>query len=154
MKLIFSLLILNVFLKFENADLEPFVVQPINNKICIIILKSPFCHECMETIENSIKNIKERNFKYYILPYSKVSIIERKQMIDFLSKQFNPDNFIFLHTKSDFDMFCKNYKILNFPSIILQEDTLIQIIPYEKIFKDYYQSKSMTDSIFVSFNKN
>ena len=105
---------------------------------CVILLIQPIaCHKCYVEIDESIREIKNRKFNYYILLESERRVTSRKAAISIYEKNhgLKPDKFIFARDSEAYKKFQEDEGLTYSPVLILIKNGKTEIYSYNDIFR-------------------
>jgi hypothetical protein len=105
---------------------------------CVILLIQPIaCHKCYVEIDESIREIENRKFNYYILLESERRVTSRKAAISIYEKNhgLKPDKFIFARDSEAYKKFQEEEGLTYSPVLILIQEGKTEIFAYGDIYK-------------------
>jgi hypothetical protein len=147
----YLILISLIFLPiFEEIDYSK--VETENEKAIIMYIQPIACHVCYLEIDKRIRNLNEKNFKYYILLDSKRSIVERKKIISVYKELgLEPDKYIFASDNDEVKEFNKEHSISYSPILILIDSGSFEIYSYSEIFPSNNKNDNNIEEILNRF---
>lgn len=136
--------------QFENISHEVTIFENDTNYFILYIDRAA-CVACYRQIDSLIKQMNNKNFKYYVLIKSERSVISRKRLINWYKNDLNPDLFIFNQDNDSFEEYLKVNQIEYTPAIFTLNRGNIHLHSYKNIF--HKKSIEIISNILQEINK-